>query len=556
MGGPGLSPSVPGEERAIKGRDRAGAQTRPSVAVADGKVDTVDTMAPAPEEAEVRVPRFSGTSFALLAILLLGAFVRFWELNKLGFNSDEAVYAGQAAAIAEDPTLKDIFPVFRAHPLLFQYVLAVLFKFGVSDFAARVVAVVVGLLTVFLVFRVGDMLYGRTAGLWAALFVAVMPYHVVVTRQVLLDGPMVLFSTAVLYSLARFGVSHRPGWLYASGAMMGLTFLAKETGIILIGAVYVFLALAPTIPLRIRDIFFSLACMFMVIAPFPISIALGGGTQTAKAFLVWQLFRRPNHDWPFYFVEVPPAMGVLLLVVAGAGLWFLRRSRSWRETLLIAWIAVPLVFFQMWPVKGFQYLLPAAPAVALLAARAVTRLRAPEGLMRAGRFFRSDQWRVVTGGLIAVSLAVPAWNAVVGSKSAGFLAGAGGVPGGREAGRWIDENVPEGARFMTVGPSMANIVQFYGHRSALGLSVSPNPLHRNPSYTPIPNPDLELRSGQIQYLVHDAFSAERSPFFSRALLRYMRRYDGRVVHVESVPVASPGGETVLKPVITIYEVRP
>jgi hypothetical protein len=109
---------------------------------------------------------------------------------------------------------------------------------------------------------------------------------------------------------------------------------------------------------------------------------------------------------------------------------------------------------------------------------------------------------------------------------------------------------------MTLGPSMANIVQFYGHRSALGLSVSPNPLHRNPSYTPISNPDLQLRSGQIQYLVHDEFSAQRSPFFARSLLRYMRRYDGRVVHVESIPVSVPGGGTAEKPVITIYEVRP
>jgi hypothetical protein len=293
----------------------------------------------------------------------------------------------------------------------------------------------------------------------------------------------------------------------------------------------------------------------MVIAPFPISIALGGGTQTAKAFLIWQLFRRPNHEWPFYFVEVPPAMGILLLIVAAAGLWFLRRSRSWRETLLLAWIAVPLAFFQMWPVKGFQYLLPAAPAVALLAARAVARLRLPDRMMSAP-LIRSGLWRAVVGGLVALTLAIPAWKAVAGTGSAGFLAGAGGVPGGREAGRWIDENVPEGARFMTVGPSMANIVQFYGHRSALGLSVSPNPLHRNPSYTPIRNPDLELRSGQIQYLVHDAFSAQRSPFFSRALLRYMRRYDGRMVHVESIPVSSPGGETVLKPVITVFEVRP
>jgi hypothetical protein len=546
---------APGEERAIKGRDRASAQARRWTAVADGQVDQVERVAPSAEEFEIRAPRFSGTGLALLAIVLLGAFIRVWEVNTLGFNSDEAVYAGQAAAIAQDPTLSGIFPVFRAHPLLFQYVLAVLFKFGVSDFAARVVGVIVGLVTVALVYRVGFTLYGRTAGLWAALFVAVMPYHVVVTRQVLLDGPMTLFATGVLYTLARFGVSHRPGWLYASGAMMGLTFLAKETGIILIGAVYVFLALAPTIPLRIRDIFISLMCMFMVIAPFPISIALGGGTQTAKAFLIWQLFRRPNHEWPFYFVEVPPAMGILLLIVAAAGLWFLRRSRSWRETLLLAWIAVPLAFFQMWPVKGFQYLLPAAPAVAILAARAVTRLRFPERLMRS-RLFRSGQWRVVVGGLIAISLAVPAWNTVTRAGSAGFLAGAGGVPGGREVGRWIDENVPEGARFMTVGPSMANIVQFYGHRSALGLSVSPNPLHRNPSYTPIQNPDLQLRSGQIQYVVHDEFSAQRSPFFSRSLLRYARRYDGRVVHVESIPVSAPGGGTVNKPIITIYEVRP
>jgi hypothetical protein len=86
--------------------------------------------------------------------------------------------------------------------------------------------------------------------------------------------------------------------------------------------------------------------------------------------------------------------------------------------------------------------------------------------------------------------------------------------------------------------------------------VSPNPLHRNPSYTPISNPDLQLRSGQIQYLVHDEFSAQRSPFFARSLLRYMRRYDGRVVHVESIPVSVPGGGTAEKPVITIYEVRP
>src|SRR6476659_6482651 len=48
----------------------------------------------------------------LVVVLATGAFLRLWQINALGYNSDEAVYAGQGAAIAADPTLKEIFPVF------------------------------------------------------------------------------------------------------------------------------------------------------------------------------------------------------------------------------------------------------------------------------------------------------------------------------------------------------------------------------------------------------------------------------------------------------------
>jgi hypothetical protein len=129
------------------------------------------------------------------------------------------------------------------------------------------------------------------------------------------------------------------------------------------------------------------------------------------------------------------------------------------------------------------------------------------------------------------------------------------VPGGREAGTWIDRNVPKGAQVMTIGPSMANVLQFYGKRKAYALSVSTNPLNRNPSYEPIHNPDLRLRSNQFQYVVWDAFSADRSAFFSRALLGYVDRYNGRVVHTETVTRTSEGRD-VREPVIVIYEVHP
>jgi len=69
----------------------------------------------------------------------------------------------------------------------------------------------------------------------------------------------------------------------------------------------------------------------------------------------------------------------------------------------------------------------------------------------------------------ALTLLVPSVAAVRPTTTSGtFLAGTGGVPGGREAGRWLHNNAPPGAQLLTIGPSMANILQFYGERRAFG----------------------------------------------------------------------------------------
>jgi len=137
-----------------------------------------------------------------------------------------------------------------------------------------------------------------------------------------------------------------------------------------------------------------------------------------------------------------------------------------------------------------------------------------------------------------------------------FLAGKGGVPGGRETGRFIRAHVPVGARMLAIGPSMANILEFYGHRRAYGLSVSPNRLHRNPIYQAVANPDLSLRRGDIQYIVWDAYSARRSAHFERHLRSYVSRYRGRAVYTYSVPVRARDGALVRFPLIIVYAVRP
>ncbi len=525
-------------------------------------INTVDSRATSATRVNVwaldsNVIQRAMTILIMAAILALAVSVRVIYLDAIGYNSDEAVYAGQAAAIAQAPILKDIFPVFRAHPLLFQFILSLAFHSGVDALLGRLISAAFGIATVLLVYKLGERLYGTMAGLLAALFMALMPYHVVVTRQVLLDGPMAFFATLTLYLLVRYAESNRSIWLFATGAGLGLTFLAKEIGIILIGAVYAFLALSPEVRTKLRDIILALAAMVLVMLPFPLSVMLagGGGERKTEQYLVWQLFRRPNHTWDFYPTMVPPAIGILVVVAAAAGFWLLRKRFSWREKLLLSWIVVPVVFFQLWPTKGFQYLLPIAPAVALLAARTLA-LWPEKALRLKGWTIPRYAPGLLMALLIALTLFQSSWALAKPSQSTSFLAGSGGVPGGREAGLWTREMTPQGATFMTIGPSMANIIKFYGYRDAYGLSVSPNPLHRNPSYTPIDNPDFQIRMGELQYLVWDSFSAERSNFFSEKLLWYVGRYNGRVVHSETVKVVTPEGYLVEKPVIIIYEVHP
>lgn len=489
-------------------------------------------------------------------VMCLAAGIRVWGLNQIGFNTDEAVYSGQAAAIAQVPVLREIFPVFRAHPLLFQFLLALLFNFGVSDLAARLLAVAIGVATVFIVYRLGSLLYGEYTGVLAALILAVMPYHVVVSRQVLLDGPMVLCSMLTLYLLARYALTGNPIWLHAAGIGLGLTFLAKETGIILIGAVYSFFALSRDIFVRLQDLIISFVLMVLMILPFPISLWLAGGSKVGQQYLIWQLFRRPNHTADFYLTTVPGQIGILVILIAIAGLLLLWKERSWRERLLLLWIAVPIVFFQIWPTKGYQYLLAIAPPFAILAGRTLIRWLWVQNPFSRNKQMSTTWIRALMGGILIITLLSSSWQTIQPATTGAFIAGTGGVPGGREAGEWIQENIPGEATLLTIGPSMANILQFYGQRKALGLSVSPNPLHRNPSYESINNPDSEIRTNNIQYLVWDSYSAGRSTFFSDRLLQLAARFNGRVVHTQTVTLTLEDGTKVEKPVIIIYMVHP
>ncbi|SED89486.1 glycosyltransferase family 39 protein [Streptomyces sp. TLI_105] len=510
------------------------------------------------------------SALPLTAILALAGFLRFWQLTATGFNSDEAVYTGTAASLGGDPGMQALFPVFRAHPVLFTGLLSLFLRGGTDDFTARAVAAAIGVATVAVTYLLARRLYGRAAGLAAALLLAVMPYHVVVTRQVLLDGLMTLCATVALYCVVRYvqgGLDGLP-WLIGAAGALGAATLSKETALVLVCGLYVFFVLSRSVRMRLRHAVLATGVLCLVVAAFPLATSLAGHRSTGQNYLQWQLLRRANHSMGFYAVTVPQAVGWATLVAAAAGLVLLRRRTDWREGLLLCWIAAPVLYFTLWPVKGFPYLLPIAPALAVLAGRALSalaELRLRPGRLRSGRLRRgrlrlrpgvlSAVGAVLVALAVAASLALSSASRITAAPNGSFLAGSGGLPGGREAGRWVHDHVPVGAQLLAAGPSTANVLQFYGGKSVSALSVSVNRLHRNPSYTPVPNPDRSLRDGEFQYLVWDSYTAHRAPFYGAKIRQLVEKYHGTAVYASALRVPTSSADPTPTPVIVIYQVR-
>ena len=514
------------------------------------------------------------TLTALILITGTAALVRFVGLSQIGFNSDEAVYSGQAAAIAGFQPYGQLFGVFRAHPLLVQFTVALGYALSghVSDWLPRAVTASFGVGLALTCWGIGMVLRGRFLGFAMGMIAALCPYAVVVSRQMLLDGPMTTFVAATMLMLALWLRTHRVAWFYAAAGTTALAVLAKEMGMLTVPAVILFVLFSRDLPLRWRrDLPIAGAVFLVAISPYPLSLVLGGGAHTTNQFVVWQFFRQPNHDAWFY-LTVLPSLGYVTVALAAFGLASLRWRWQKFDALAISLVLCNVVFFQIWPTKGFEYMLPLVPPVVYLAGRGALALGELGPSIARPLRLQHVRWRWAAAAALSlalISMAPPAVGVAASPRQAAvaaiatdsdfsepgtavrtFLAGTGGLRASRPSGEWVRTHTLPSARFLTIGPSFANVIQCYGQRKALALSVSPNPLHRNPQYEPVLNADAAIRSGSIQYLIYDSYSASRSPFFAKQMMSYVTKFRG-------VAVFSFREDGPKQPAdVVIYEVHP
>ncbi|MCB0336352.1 MAG: glycosyltransferase family 39 protein, partial [Bdellovibrionales bacterium] len=191
-------------------------------------------------------------SFGIIGIVALGAAVRFYHLDfglPFNFHPDEVP---KFNAVMRMRAAGDLNPRYFLHPSFLLYssygmnvLLHWLGDFGTFEqtltFAGRLVSATTGTLSIYLVYRIGQLLFSSVAGLYAALFLAVFPLHVTCSRYVKEDALLTFFLLLSAWAFCHAVINQKKWALYLAGLFAGFAASTKYSGMLCVA----YLAIAP-----------------------------------------------------------------------------------------------------------------------------------------------------------------------------------------------------------------------------------------------------------------------------------------------------------------------
>jgi uncharacterized membrane protein len=372
--------------------------------------------------------------WALLGILGVAALLRFVELGHDSIWVDEAFSARVAnlgvADLIRSATSEDTNP-----PLYYVLLHFWIDVFGDSEVALRALSAVVGILLVFVVFKLGERLSSVRAGLLAALFAAVSSFLVHYSQEARVYSLLALLSACSYYFLLDLldeWQSWRVAWyvvfttalLYAH--TYGLFVLLAQMAFVAVGVLWRKdwlrvgwrrLGVALVVPL-------VFAIPWFVVFAGHVRDEVEGGSGTKLGWLGKPSLRDLPGTLSGY-AGSRPALLVALVALAAAAYFAVRKTdgpallsqlgRDRRFGLLVLWAAVPVVVpfalsFVVTPIYQFKYTIPAAVACYLILALAVEsvapRVALAAGAVVAGAFlvmtvryygdYETEEWRQAT----------------------------------------------------------------------------------------------------------------------------------------------------------------
>ncbi len=327
----------------------------------------------------------------------------------------------------------------------------------------RVLSALADTATVFMVYRLGLLLFSRRVGLLAAALTGLAVLHIQLSHFFAAETFQTLFIVAGLYFMVQVVRRARPRDSLWAGLFVGLAMATK------VSSAPIFL------PLALAHVFAAWRQAPVHAVPFDVpsawwraAIAFAGAVAVAAAAFVvtepyaildWARFSdafieqsemvRRIRDYPYtrQYVDTVPfvyhawhlslfGLGPLLGLVSLAGLAWASAKTFWRGgaelTVILAFLVPLLLITGLFEVKFLRYLLPAAPLMVILGA---AMLFEGHDWLRA-RAQSLTRWAAAAVGVVVLTTAFYAL---------GYVAMYAVPHPANQASEWLNEHAPEGS---------------------------------------------------------------------------------------------------------------
>jgi len=295
---------------------------------------------------------------------------------------DEPKYASSAEYMLK--TGDFITPYFNCEPRfdkppIIYWLIAVSYKiFGISDWAARIPSIFASLGVMLIIFRFAERLYDRKTATMSVIIFASLIHVWIMGRAVAPEFVLVLFESLALFCLF-FGIKEeRKKFVYAGYLSLALAFLTKgPVGIIIPGSIiFLYFLYEKGFVYTVKKLFNPLGILIFILVGLPwyIVMALIHGRQYLNDFFLYHNIYRftgqaRQHPFGIYYY-VPIFIGSLYLWLPFLPeVWGnLKRYFKTREQglILVLWVIFTVLFFTISVNKLHNYILIAAPPLAII----------------------------------------------------------------------------------------------------------------------------------------------------------------------------------------------
>jgi len=270
------------------------------------------------------------------------------------------------------------------YPPLFDVTVALNFKIiGPSLFAARLVALTFGILSVWAVFEYAYQLYGPRNAILSSILLATMPGFIILCRMALIETMLLFFFSIALLLFFSWLQTKNDKLLLLSGVTMGLGFIVKYQ-IIAGGIVMLISGLLMWrghIPNKMSKILLLAIIAAAVVLPWGFLVsqqfntgAIGTWLYTLQVGSDERLEYGTRFPIPiFYLIEMtyvyegihPISLPIYILAFLGLGYWLWRRRTEDKFSLI--WFIVVYVFYTLISNRNWRYVIPLFPILAVSA---------------------------------------------------------------------------------------------------------------------------------------------------------------------------------------------